>query len=96
MFHALLLAKSGTFTLLDEEPERNAAPLSVSTQSLLMDGIRRIDELLALPGADPRARPRSSAGASRHGPVPLRPTETRCSRSSTAGGPSRRSRPPPT
>jgi hypothetical protein len=45
VFHALLLTRSGTFTLVDEEAERPAAPLSVSTQSLLMDGIRRIDEL---------------------------------------------------
>jgi len=46
VFHAILLSPSGTFFLVDEEvDERPGAPLSVSTQSLLMDGIRRIDEM---------------------------------------------------
>jgi hypothetical protein len=46
VFHALLLSPSGTFFLLDEDlGERPGAPLAVSTQSLLMDGIRRIDEM---------------------------------------------------
>ncbi len=46
VFHAILLSRSGTFFLLDEDPaERHGAPLAVNTQSLLMDGIRRIDEL---------------------------------------------------
>ncbi len=45
VFHAILLSPSGTFFLLDEAPgERHGTPLSVNTQSLLMDGIRRIDE----------------------------------------------------
>lgn len=46
VFHAILLSQVGIFWLLDEEvADRPGAPLAVSTQSLLMDGIRRIDEL---------------------------------------------------
>lgn len=45
IFQAMLLAREGTFFLVEEAPERVAGPLSVSTQSLLMEGIRRIDEL---------------------------------------------------
>jgi hypothetical protein len=46
VFHAILLSSSGTFFLLDEDPgDRPGTPLAVNTQSLLMDGIRRIDEL---------------------------------------------------
>jgi hypothetical protein len=75
VFHALLLSPSGTFFLMDEDPvEKPSAPLSVSTQSLLMDGIRRIDELSLF-----RARiPGSSAYLRRREPprgVALRPTE---------------------
>lgn len=75
VFHALLLTKSGTFTLLDEEPERPAAPLSVSTQSLLMDGIRRIDELSLFQGriAGPTTVLRKREGVRSK---TLRPTET--------------------
>jgi hypothetical protein len=76
VFHALLLSKSGTFTLLDEEAERPSAPLSVSTQSLLMDGIRRIDELslfqARIPGSSTVLRRREGARA----PKTLRPTES--------------------
>jgi hypothetical protein len=46
VFHAILLMPEGIFWLLDEEAsERPGAPLAVSTQALLMDGIRRIDEM---------------------------------------------------
>ncbi len=46
VFHAILLLPSGIFWLADdEEPDLNTAPQAVSTQALLMDGIRRIDEL---------------------------------------------------
>src|SRR5574342_351861 len=46
VFHAILLAQEGFFHLADEqEGERPGVPLSVNTQSLLMDGIRRIDEM---------------------------------------------------
>jgi hypothetical protein len=74
VFHALLLSRSGTFALVDEDPERPAAPLSVSTQSLLMDGIRRIDELslfaARIPGRDAFLRRRDPPR-----PMTLRPTE---------------------
>jgi len=76
VFHGLLLSKTGTFTLVDEEAERPAAPLSVSTQSLLMDGIRRIDELslfqARIPGPAAVLRRREGARA----PKALRPTES--------------------
>jgi uncharacterized protein DUF4388 len=46
VFHAILLSAEGTFHMLDEDvADRAGAPLAVSTQQLLMDGIRRIDEL---------------------------------------------------
>ena len=46
VFHAILLSPSGTFFLVDEDdPGRPGTALSVNTQSLLMDGIRRIDEM---------------------------------------------------
>ncbi|MBI5067838.1 MAG: DUF4388 domain-containing protein [Deltaproteobacteria bacterium] len=46
VFHAILLAREGVFSLLGmAEPELPGIPLSVNTQQLLMDGIRRIDEL---------------------------------------------------
>ncbi|HVO20352.1 MAG TPA: DUF4388 domain-containing protein [Anaeromyxobacter sp.] len=46
VFHAILLSRDGTFRLVDDEgSDRPGAPLAVSTQQLLMDGIRRIDEM---------------------------------------------------
>ena len=46
VFHAILLTPAGTFYLVDEGvTDRPGAPLAVSTQALLMDGIRRIDEM---------------------------------------------------
>jgi hypothetical protein len=46
IFHAILLCPAGTFFLVDEDLSgRTATPLSMSAQSLLMDAIRRIDEL---------------------------------------------------
>jgi hypothetical protein len=75
VFHSILLSKSGTFALVDEDfAERSTAPLSVSTQSLLMDGIRRIDELslfnARIPGPDAFLRRRDPPR-----PMTLRPTE---------------------
>jgi hypothetical protein len=46
IFHAIVLAREGAFTLMDQEPEERMGPsLQLSTQSLLMDAIRKIDEL---------------------------------------------------
>lgn len=75
VFHAVLLSTSGTFFLVDEDPgDRQATPLAVSTQSLLMDGIRRIDEMslfrARIPGPDAALRRRDPFR-----PVTLRPTE---------------------
>lgn len=75
VFHGVLLSPSGTFALVDEDPgERTPAPLSVSTQSLLMDGLRRIDELslfrARIPGPHAFLRRRVPPRA-----VTLRPTE---------------------
>jgi hypothetical protein len=46
VFHAILLAREGVFFLVDEDvSERPGSAMAVNTQSLLMDGIRRIDEM---------------------------------------------------
>jgi hypothetical protein len=46
VFHAILQLRAGVFWLLDEDQaDLSTAPQAVSTQALLMDGIRRIDEL---------------------------------------------------
>jgi len=45
VFQAILMARTGTFHLLDEDVPERGAPLTVNTQTLLMDGIRRIDEM---------------------------------------------------
>ncbi len=76
VFHAILLSPSGTFFLLDEDPgERLGAPLAVNTQSLLMDGIRRIDELslfrARIPGPDAYLRRREPKRS-----ITLQPAET--------------------
>lgn len=46
IFHAIVLAREGAFTLVDQEPDEKSGPsVQLSTQSLLMDAIRKIDEL---------------------------------------------------
>ena len=46
IFQSIVLAREGAFTLVDQEPEDRMGPsLQLSTQSLLMDAIRKIDEL---------------------------------------------------
>jgi hypothetical protein len=75
VFHAILLSRDGTFQLMDEEVlERPSAPLAVNTQSLLMDGIRRIDELslftARIPGPRSYVRPREPRR-----PITLKPPE---------------------
>jgi hypothetical protein len=75
VFHAILLAEEGAFYLTDEpEGDRPSAPLSVNTQSLLMDGIRRIDEMSLfrdrIPGPQAYLRRREPRR-----PVTLKPLE---------------------
>jgi hypothetical protein len=54
VFHAILLAREGVFHLLDEgDVQQPGGPLSVDTQSLLMEGIRRIDEMALFQGRIP-------------------------------------------
>lgn len=47
IFHGMMLAKDGTFMLIDQELDEKALVhnLSLSMQGLLMDSIRKIDEL---------------------------------------------------
>jgi hypothetical protein len=46
IFHAIVLARECAFTLVDQEPDERTGPtVQLSTQSLLMDAIRKIDEL---------------------------------------------------
>jgi hypothetical protein len=47
IFHGIMLAREGTFALIDQEIEEKALThnLSMSMQGLLMDSIRKIDEL---------------------------------------------------
>jgi len=75
VFHAILLSRAGTFFLVDDEvTDRPGTPLAVSTQSLLMDGIRRIDEMslfrARIPGPEAFLRRREPRRA-----VTLRPVE---------------------
>ncbi len=75
VFHAILTAREGVFALVEgAEPEAPGTPLAVNTQQLLMDGIRRIDEMglfhARIPGPDAwlrRLEPRR--------PVTLQPLE---------------------
>jgi hypothetical protein len=75
VFHAILLTPAGTFYLVDEDvTDRPGAPLAVSTQALLMDGIRRIDEMslfrARIPGPGAFLRRREP-----HRPITLKPPE---------------------
>ena len=75
VFHAILLSPSGTFFLVDQDdPERPGTALSVNTQALLMDGIRRIDEMslfrARIPGPYAFLRRREPRR-----PITLKPTE---------------------
>jgi hypothetical protein len=62
VFHAILLAREGVFAMVDDAGADLGAPLSVPTQALLMDGIRRIDEMslfrARIPGPHARLRRR--------------------------------------
>jgi hypothetical protein len=57
IFHALVLAREGVFLLVDQDvDERLQANVQLSTQSLLMDAIRKIDELAHFRGRIPHGR----------------------------------------
>jgi hypothetical protein len=76
VFHAVLLARDGIFLLVDEDvADRPGAPLAVSTQSLLMNGIRRIDEMslfrARVPGPGAYLRRRDPKR-----PITLKPVES--------------------
>jgi hypothetical protein len=46
IFHAIVLCREGSFVLMDQELDEKAAHnIQLSTQSLLMDSIRKIDEM---------------------------------------------------
>ncbi len=46
IFHTIMLAREGAFTLVDQELEdKPQHTVNVSMQSLLMDSIRKIDEM---------------------------------------------------
>lgn len=45
IFHAILLSREGAFMLVDQEVEDKGAGLALNTQGLLMDSIRRMDEM---------------------------------------------------
>lgn len=74
VFHAILLVREGVFAMVDEPDADLGMPLSVNTQSLLMDGIRRIDEMslfrARIPGPQAFLRRREPRV-----PITLRPTE---------------------
>lgn len=57
IFHAIVLAREGIFLLVDQDvDERLQANVQLSTQSLLMDAIRKIDELAHFRGRIPHGR----------------------------------------
>lgn len=45
IFHNIVLAHEGAFVLVDQEIQDRGAALALNTQGLLMDSIRRIDEM---------------------------------------------------
>jgi hypothetical protein len=45
IFHGLMLCTEGAFLLVDQEMDEKVHNLNLSTQSLLMDSIRKIDEM---------------------------------------------------
>ncbi|OFX26100.1 MAG: hypothetical protein A2V77_18500 [Anaeromyxobacter sp. RBG_16_69_14] len=74
VFHAILLSREGVFAMVDEPDVDLGTPLAVNTQSLLMDGIRRIDEMglfrARIPGPQAYLRRREPKA-----PITLKPVE---------------------
>jgi len=57
IFHAMVLAREGVFALVDQDvDERLQSSVQLSTQSLLMDAVRKIDELAHFRGRIPHGR----------------------------------------
>ena len=57
IFHTMVLAREGVFFLVDQDvDERLQSNVQLSTQSLLMDAIRKIDELAHFRGRIPHGR----------------------------------------
>ncbi len=57
IFHAIVLAREGVFVLVDQDvDERLQSNVQLSTQSLLMDAVRKIDELAHFRGRIPHGR----------------------------------------
>jgi len=75
VFYSILLIKSGDFYLTQFDPEALPSPLSLNAQSMLMEGLRRMDEMSyfreRIPTPDTRvARTRKDTAS-----VELRPKE---------------------
>ena len=45
IFYSILIMREGEFYLMQYDPDAVPGPLSLSTQSMLMEGLRRIDEM---------------------------------------------------
>lgn len=57
IFHAMMLVKDGAFVLIDQDPDAHSSnPLSLTMNSLLMDSIRKIDEMAHFRKKIPHAR----------------------------------------
>ncbi len=76
IFHAILTARDGVFYLVQGEDEPSGPALSLDTQAVLMDAVRRIDEMELfrgrIPGGDVFLRRREPRE-----PVALEPEEER-------------------
>lgn len=74
--HSILLAQEGVFEMIEYAERELGPPLSVNTQALLLEGLRRIDELSLfrsrIPGSSAFVRRRSASV-----PITLKPIEKR-------------------
>lgn len=69
IFYSILLMSEGEFYLMRYDPEAVPGPLSLSTQSMLMEGLRRIDEMAHFRERIPENGMRLVAKAGGHGDV---------------------------
>lgn len=58
IFYSTLTLRSGDFVLLVADPEKLQSPISLNAQSLLMEGLRRMDELAYFRQSIPQTRSR--------------------------------------